>query len=85
MNVFSVFGPAAPATEVYLFLGSPFDFDQVFRRRATFEVAPRLSAPFVGLPDLVEMKRRAGRKQDLADAGQLEQRARGPEHGGENG
>jgi hypothetical protein len=85
MMVFSVFSPAASATEVDLFLGPPFDFDEVFRRRATFEVAPGLSAPFVGLSDLVEMKRRAGRKQDLSDAEQLEWRSRGPECGGEGG
>jgi hypothetical protein len=47
-----------------------------------FEVAPRLEATFVSLSDLIEMKRKAGRAQDLQDAKALEslERPEGPSH-----
>ncbi len=72
MTVFSLSSPDHPATEVDLFLETHFDFTAVYDRCSRLEVAPGLVASFVGLDDLVEMKRKAGRQQDLLDAERLE-------------
>ena len=74
LTVFSLFSAEHQATEIDLFLDPPFDFDTVHGRAARFEVAPGVEATFVGLTDLIEMKRRAGRRQDLEDVGELESR-----------
>ena len=70
--VFSVFSLQHPATEVDLFAEVPMDFERAYRECRRMEVAPGLEAPFVGLRDLLEMKRRAGRPQDLDDVERLE-------------
>lgn len=60
------------ATELDLFLNPPFDFDAVYVRAERFDVAPGVTATFVGLADLVDMKRRVGRPQDIQDVEGLE-------------
>jgi hypothetical protein len=72
LTVFSVFSREHPATEIDLFVEIPFDFDQAYARAVRFEVAPRVEATFVSLTDLIEMKRKAGRAQDLLDVEALE-------------
>ncbi len=72
LTVFSVHSPAHPSTEVDLFVETPFDFDAAHARAARFEVAPGVEATFVGLRDLIDMKRAAGRPHDLEDADGLE-------------
>ena len=80
LKVFSLRSPEHAATEIDLFVEPPFDFARAHDRCAYFEVAPGLTAPFVGLDDLVAMKRGAGRQQDLLDIEKLEGlRTRGPE------
>src|SRR5438552_16171321 len=72
LTVFSVHSPEHPATEVDLFVELPFDFERAYARAARFEIAPGLEATFVGLRDLIAMKRAAGRPQDLQDIEGLE-------------
>jgi hypothetical protein len=72
LTVFSAFSPEHQATEVDLFVEPPFDFERAYAGAARFEVAPGIEATFVGLDDLIEMKRRAGRPQDLQDVSNLE-------------
>jgi hypothetical protein len=72
LTVFSAFSPEHQATEVDLFVEPPFDFEAVYSRASRFEVAPGVEATFVGVRDLIAMKRRAGRPQDLRDAEDLE-------------
>src|SRR6266545_3039252 len=74
LAVFSLFSPEHPATEIDLFIEPPFDFDRAYARAARFEVATGIVATFVGRTDLIEMKRKAGRPQDLADVAGLELR-----------
>jgi len=81
LRVFSVFSGQHKATEVDLFVETPFDFDRVFARASRIEVAPGVEATFVGLVDLIDMKRKAGRPQDLDDVEALES-LRDPERGG---
>lgn len=79
LQVFSLHSPEHPATEVDLFVEPPFDFDSAWRDAKRFEIAPGVTASFVGRSDLVAMKRRAGRAQDLEDAARLEELAEPPE------
>ena len=72
LTVFSASSPEHPATEVDLFVENPFDFAEVYDRAVRFEVSPGVSAPFVGIDDLIAMKRRAGRPIDLDDVRVLE-------------
>lgn len=67
LTVFSAASPEHPSTELDLFVEPPFDFERAYGRARRLELAPGLVATFVGLADLLEMKRRAGRPQDLVD------------------
>jgi hypothetical protein len=80
LKVFSLFSSGHAATEVDLFVETPFDFEQAYARAQKFEVGPGLEGTFVGLADLIEMKRRAARPHDLQDAEGLES-LRAPERG----
>ena len=71
LTVFSVFSPGHRATEVDLFLESPFDFDRAYARGVRFQVADGVEGTFVGLDDLIAMKRAAARPQDLEDVASL--------------
>jgi len=83
LTVFSVYSPTHSATEIDLFVENPFDFESVYARAERLELAPGVEAPFVSVTDLIEMKRRAGRPQDLQDVEGLES-LRKP-HGGGDG
>ena len=67
LTVFSLFSDRHPATEIDLFVEPPFDFESAYARAERFELAPGLQATFVGLADLLDMKRTAGRPQDRQD------------------
>lgn len=71
LTVFSLYSPEHPATEVDLFVESPFDFEEAYARAVRLELAPGVVATFVGLHDLLALKRRAGRPQDALDIQQL--------------
>jgi hypothetical protein len=47
-------------------------FDDVWPNRVEVALAPDLRLPFIGLDDLLQNKRAAGRPQDLADVAALE-------------
>jgi hypothetical protein len=72
LTVFSLWSAAHAATEVDLFVAQPFeDFSAAYARAARREISPGVAAPFASLDDLVELKRAAGRPQDLADIERL--------------
>jgi hypothetical protein len=71
LAVFSLFSGKHAATEVDLFVQAPFDFDSAYGRALHLEVAPDVVAPFVGMAELVAMKRVSGRPQDLEDVARL--------------
>jgi hypothetical protein len=74
LSVFSVFSPEHASTEIDLFVDAPFNFERAYAEATRLEVAPGIAATFVSLPDLIEMKRNAGRPQDLQDVTGLESR-----------
>ena len=72
LTVFSVFSAAHRATEIDLFVELPFEFEAAWSRTRRIETAPGVEATFVGLSDLIDMKRAAGRPRDLEDVAGLE-------------
>jgi len=72
LTVFSLSSKDHPATEIDLFVEPPFEFDLAYARSVRMEVGPGTTASFVGRMDLIDMKRRAGRPQDLSDIAGLE-------------
>jgi hypothetical protein len=66
MVVFSLWHPSKPTQKIDLFVEEPFDFEAVYERSAS-KTLGTTEAPVVSLDDLIEMKRAAGRPQDLAD------------------
>ncbi|MEA3186581.1 MAG: hypothetical protein QOD99_411 [Chthoniobacter sp.] len=58
-------------TPVDIFVYEPFDFAKEAKQCSMLEIAPGLSAPIVSLETLLEMKRTAGRAQDLIDIEEL--------------
>ena len=67
MVVFSLASERHPATEVDVFAKAPMAFSGAFERALRKPVAPGLRAPFVGLADLLRLKRKSGRERDRAD------------------
>ncbi len=71
MQVFSMFDPSNPLRVVDRFVDHPIPFEELWSRSDQFD----LSQPTVrvaSIPDLIRLKRVAGRPQDLADIEQLE-------------
>lgn len=71
LTVFSLWSPEMQGTEVDLFVEEPFDFDDVDSRAVVADLGAT-SVRVISRPDLIAMKRRAGRPRDLADANVLE-------------
>jgi hypothetical protein len=59
-------------TPIDVFVYEPFDFEKEIKSAAFLEVETGITAPVVSLPTLIEMKRTAGRPQDLIDIVELE-------------
>ncbi len=71
MRVFSMWDPANPIREVDLFVEHPIDFDQLWSRAELIALATT-SVRVASIPDLIAMKRLAGRAQDREDIEALE-------------
>jgi len=80
ITVFSLSSAEHPATEVDLFVEEPFPFEQAYPRAVWADLG-ETRVPIASIADLVEMKRRAGRPQDLEDVQHLEAIARDSENG----
>jgi hypothetical protein len=59
-------------TPVDVFIYEPFDFAREIAAASWHNVAADLKAPIVRCQTLIEMKRRAGRPQDLVDIAEIE-------------
>ncbi len=72
MTVFSLSSSSHPATEIDLFVELPLDFEAAHRNAVRMEVAPNVRATIIGVSDLIRLKKRAGRPQDLLDVEKLQ-------------
>jgi hypothetical protein len=71
MIVFSLFSPDHPATEIDLFVDPPLIFEDAYSRAVQMEIAPGVPAVFCSIEDLIDMKSKSGRSQDLEDIARL--------------
>lgn len=71
MQVLSFYDPQHVAREVDVFVAYPIDFERLVAVAVPTQVAKR-TVPVASISDLLEMKRAAGRPQDLADIEALE-------------
>ena len=71
MQVFSMFDPSNPMRVVGLFVNHPVPFEELWARSVEFELRGT-TVRVASIPDLIQLKRLAGRSQDLADIQQLE-------------
>ena len=72
LTVFSLYSDDHRATEIDVFVELPFEFARAYAAASWMEVADGVRASFVGLADLINLKKRAGRPQDVDDIRQLE-------------
>jgi len=70
MRVFSLYDPNDPLRIVDLFVESPVDFESLWTNARSVELG-RISVRVAAIPDLIRMKRLAGRAQDLDDVEHL--------------
>jgi predicted nucleotidyltransferase len=70
--VLSLWSAGAPLLEVDLFVEPPLDFESAWARRSVVQL-DTTRASVVSLPDLIAMKRAAGRPIDLDDVSALEE------------
>jgi predicted nucleotidyltransferase len=68
--VFQIFSDRHPSVRIDLFLSEPFSFAEVYGR-AAWQVIAEIPVPFVPLDELLTMKEKAARPQDLADIHRL--------------
>lgn len=66
MKVFSVYDPQNPYFLLDVFVEEPFDFDKVYEERKSIK-AGNVRIPLVPIKRLIEMKKKVGRPQDIAD------------------
>jgi hypothetical protein len=71
LTVFSLFSAVHPTVVVDLFVEAPLDFASGYPAAPRMELLPNLPAAFISYPDLLRLKRQAGRPQDLLDIEKL--------------
>ncbi len=71
MQVFSMHDPSNPLRAVDLFVDNPLPFEELWSRSNEFELRDT-TVRVASIPDLIRMKRLAGRSQDQDDIEKLE-------------
>jgi hypothetical protein len=66
MRVFSLFDPAEPMREVDLFVEHPIGFEELWHDSVTMDLG-QTTVRVASIAHLIELKRQAGRAQDLLD------------------
>ena len=70
MKAFSFYSPNQPIGEIDLLIDSPIPYEIVKKRAEMFEIGS-VKVPVISIPDLIELKLRSGRRQDLSDVEHL--------------
>jgi hypothetical protein len=71
MIVLKLWSDAHRRTPIDVFVYEPFDFAVEWNQAGRLEISPGVLAPVVSLATLLQMKRAAGRPQDLEDIKEL--------------
>ena len=72
LTVFSLWSPSDPMTEIDLFVSCPLDnFHKSYIEALVLEPSPGIKAFFLGIDDLLLLKAKAARPQDIADIDKL--------------
>jgi len=71
MQVFSMFDPSNPMRVVDLFVSHPLPFEDLWARSTQFDLQDTI-VRVASIPDLIHLKRLAGRAQDRSDIAELE-------------
>jgi hypothetical protein len=71
MQVFSMRDPGNPMRQVDLFTRNPIEFEGLWERSELLELA-EVTVRVASIPDLIQLKRFAGRPQDMTDIEALE-------------
>jgi predicted nucleotidyltransferase len=71
MEVFSMVDPSNPMRAVDLFVDHPMPFEELWSRSVEFTLSGT-TVRVASIPDLIQMKRKAGRPQDRSDIEELE-------------
>jgi hypothetical protein len=79
LTVFSLWSPDHKATEIDLFVEEPIAFEEAYRRRMQLRMRDKVEASIIGFDDLIALKKRAGRAQDLQDIQKLNEIREGHE------
>lgn len=72
LRVFSLWSAEHQATEIDIFVGAPFDFEEAYRRAKMVKILPTPALPVAAIDDLLALKLAAGRPVDLEDVRALE-------------
>jgi hypothetical protein len=72
MRVFSLWDPKNPMLEVDLFVDHPMDFEDLWQRSEEVDLGGTV-VRIASIPDLIQLKRLAGRPQDIQDIEALEE------------
>lgn len=64
MLAFTFINPKTPLENIDLLFEGPFPFDRAYKRRVLFK-SEGVRIPTISMPDLITMKKKAGRVQDL--------------------
>ena len=81
MEVFSMYDPSNPMRVVDLFVAHPIPFEKLWSRSDEFDLQS-VAVHVASIPDLIYLKRLAGRPQDRADIEQLEAILQARQRGG---
>jgi predicted nucleotidyltransferase len=71
MKAFNFYSESLPVGEIDLVIDSPVPYVELKKRAVKIELEG-VAIPVVSIPDLIELKKNAGREQDLADVESLE-------------
>jgi predicted nucleotidyltransferase len=70
MKALNFYNETLPVGEIDLILDSPIEFEELQKKSVKIELGED-RVPVVSILDLIELKLKAGRKQDLADVEHL--------------
>jgi hypothetical protein len=72
MVVFNVYDPRDPLRSIDLFVEPPLPFEELWAQSVVIPL-PAVDIRVASIDDLIEMKRRTGRPEDVADIAALEE------------